>query len=116
MGHEDPATVLAGPRLLYARFEYRSDGEETKGEPQSNSVRLHLDDEGWFYVEDVPPGTCTLTFSLKEVFMKAFPDGKEGTILRVIASSDLELTIPESNPSGGDNSIDLGVIEMAIKR
>ncbi len=27
VGHENPATVLAGPRLLYARIEYRSDGE-----------------------------------------------------------------------------------------
>ena len=121
VGHENPATVLAARplmnvRLMYARFEYRPDGEETKDEPQSNNVRLHLDDEGRFRIEDVPPGACTLTLTLKEIFMIKFSDGKEGPPIKSIASSDLELTIPESDLSGGDHSIDLGVIEMAIER
>jgi beta-lactamase regulating signal transducer with metallopeptidase domain len=129
-GHADLDTVLKGKRKLHLHFWSMPTTEQEREQPTSNSMEVRLEKDGSFYVEDIPVGRYHLHVSFTEPKIEEGPSGSLRTYIveipgvdrqllmlgeMEIAGVDREFSILEESDQAKPQTVDLGVLEMAVE-
>ena len=108
-------TVLADNKLRFdASIRLMRATENETERHRQRSMRLYPTEDGSFRIENVPAGRHLLNVRLTKLTTKDLPSGRRGLYAIEIGSADHEFSIPEKADVADYETVDLGVLKMAI--
>ncbi|MHC4580280.1 MAG: secretin N-terminal domain-containing protein, partial [Planctomycetota bacterium] len=108
-------TILADNKLSFrASIQPTQTAEnETEGR-RLHSIYLYPTEDGSFRIENVPTGRCVLNVRLTRLTLKEMHSGSRMPYAIEIGSADREFSTPEKSDEAQRQSLDLGVLRIAV--